>query len=424
MEHTLKLQVQSAPWVAALEKPLLIIFLFSVFLMPAFRIDPRYPAVFVSDLLLPFMIVLLLFRYRMSFLQSRYIQLLLLFCAYILLTIAVNGRIGHMRDYFEVLKTIKFAVAVLFIAAAAAHVNLMSLLRAVFVLLVLFNTLQYFGLFGFNEHIEVYYSNDKQLSVFGLNSIGESDTRRLLGTMGNPNPNAILFLFFAALFMPGKASGKYDRLLFYLSVLFIFLCQSRTGFLALIVILITGAVLFRYTWKTILEHTIILPLLYGAFTLIDMSFLDSSKGTYLGSLASPGLAESGSVQGRLQVWLHLWEMIKQKPLLGHAPYKEYLYNNELYPESEYVLMTWRYGFIGLVIYGLCLVIPGWQALQNCTSLAAKRLVLFTVVIGISALTNTPFSDPSIIMIFALAIGMFYAEILNSQADEKAASHRA
>ena len=111
--------------------------------------------------------------------------------------------------------------------------------------------------------------------------------------------------------------------------------------------------------------------------------------------------------GRVETWKYLWEMIKEKPIFGHAPYKEYFYENNLYSESEYVLQTWRYGFVGLFMFLTLLFIPFFSGLKNKTKKYSVEIIFIIIVMSINSLTNNPFSERVIMVLFAIVIGMFF-----------------
>jgi O-antigen ligase len=227
-----------------------------------------------------------------------------------------------------------------------------------------------------------------------------------LGTIGNPNNNAILFLFFCVLFIPKKLSGTKDWIWFFVAYLFFLTCQSRTGVIAFAAMSVLAMWLFQYSRTKII---IMVMCIVGGLTILKtVQFVQHDDKSYIGSMADgEALSKTNSVKGRLEVWNLLWEMIKQKPFFGHAPSKDFFYNNQLYSESEYVLMTWRYGFVGLLLYLLLILYPLAKAIKFKDELLPKQLILFTVVILITAITNNPLSNPSIFLMFAVMVSLFY-----------------
>ncbi|MBU2650553.1 MAG: O-antigen ligase family protein [Bacteroidetes bacterium] len=403
--------------------------LFSIFLLPSANPIPGWFAFRLEDLLLP-LIALYLFI-RRGFRFHAYAFYILAFAAYIFLTIAINGRLAEYRDYFEIFKLIKYLLYFWFFSLVAGSPGTIRILRWIFPLIFLFNLLHYFNLFDFNRIIEPFYASEVRLLFFGKNSLGEPATKRMLGTMDNPNNNAIVFLFFAAIFAPGNQIRKYDYLVFLLSFIGLLLTQSRTGMLAFVAIMIADIYIRRLNYKRVfflLSMFIIGFVLINAIEYFDIqskalptieeknAFIDKKQNLkfdellpateYLTNVIESDVSER-SVTGRLEAWQHLWGMIKLKPVFGHAPYKEYFYNNCVYSESEYILMTWRYGFIGLLLYLGFIVLPAILHFGKGSLLKYCPAVLFILVILITAFMNTPVCEPRILLLLAFAIAYFY-----------------
>ena len=134
---------------------------------------------------------------------------------------------------------------------------------------------------------------------------------------------------------------------------------------------------------------------------------------YLNSLVG-NMMKQHSFRSRLETWNILWEMIKQKPLLGYSPYKDYFYINNIYSENEYFLNAWRYGLLGLITYLMILWTSFFKAIKNCFSKSGFCLAMFTLVIAISALTNNPLSDTMIYMMFAFYAGLFFSDNIQTR----------
>jgi O-antigen ligase len=382
---------------------LLILFFLSLILIPSIKIGSIFFG--FEELLLP----IILFRIIQSKLYffDKYIWLMLILGAYILFTIAINGRLWSLRDYFEIYKVGKYILVILF----ARHVFLNNfgsfdkLVKYSFIALLAINLAHYFNILNFNEIIEPFYATSEiQLSTFGLDSLGNPAVRRMLGTMGNPNENAILFLFFFVYFLSVTNSQKSfnERIFIYLSFLCILLTQSRTGFISLALTYLFWCFFTKQKLKTVLFDLLFFALSFGiaiSFNTLALSYFANT---------SANLAENNSVMGRIEVWKHLSKMIVQKPFFGYGPNKDYFYDNNLYAESEYVLLTWRYGIVGLLFY------IGWLALPLYKTISHSRTHSFYIllfgVIAINAITNCPLSNPKILLLFALCIGYYYAKI--------------
>ncbi|MBP7497422.1 MAG: O-antigen ligase family protein [Bacteroidales bacterium] len=277
----------------------------------------------------------------------------------------------------------------------------------IFGLLIIFNFLHYFNINNFNDIIEPYYASGPHLIFFGRNTLGDPDTKRMLGTMGNPNNNGILFLFFTVLFSLKNNSSFFKYFLFYLCFIAILFCQSRTCFIIFVIIFLLNTLyLNRLHYTKIIAIAVIFILTYISLNIFSVfNASDKELSTkYLNEMIQYNMLETGTIQSRFITWNHLWDMIKEKPILGHAPYKEYFYNKKMYSENEYMLMLWRYGFIGLIFYILIIVYP-LKILDNFKDNPAPY---FLLTIIITALTNNPLSEPRILLMFAFFTALIYA----------------
>ena len=214
---------------------------------------------------------------------------------------------------------------------------------------MIFNTLHFFDFWDFNLIVEQYYNGGIHIKTFGLNSLGEPATKRLIGTIGNPNNNAILFLFFTVLLYSKKKKDYFLIFSIFLSLFFFFLCQSRTAIIALFAIIIIHLIIeFTNEKRTVLsiKNLIILSVCSLAFLFSNLI----NKPTYTMSMVKQNPTQSKSVQGRMEVWGDLLLMVKEKPIFGYGPNKNYFYQNKIYSESEYIMFIWRYGIVGLLAY--------------------------------------------------------------------------
>lgn len=377
-----------------------IAFLAGLFLLPAIEIRSSLPKVQPDEFLLPLIaLCCFLLPGKQTLWPLRTYGLIIAgMLLFVMLSMLVNSRLGNMRDAFEMVKLLKYALVIAFTALIVPHVRIRLLLQVALIASLIFNLLHYTDFMGFNQAVVSYYGAEVQVDTFGLNSLGQPDTKRILGVIGNPNGNAILFLFFATFFFPPKNASWKEQLWFFLAVFGVLACQSRTAFIALLLIVPLGVWHYRYGWKQLLLLVFLIAVLYSLLLLLG--------NLYISSLTSGKLMQSNAVRGRFEVWGMLWEMIKAKPLLGYGPFKDYFYTNNIYPENEYILYLWRYGFLGLPFYFLLLCWPavrGWQTRMHPTGI---NLLLFAIVIAVSALTNTPLSEPKNMMMFALFIGIW------------------
>jgi len=377
-----------------LQDILLILVLLSTFILPPIRFADL-PSLQLVDFIWPFLFVPL---YRRSAPRdlSKYIILIALVMVWMCVSIAANGRIGVLNDWFEIIKELKYLGLVCFFATIVSGTVLNRGIEITFYFMLVVNGLHYFNVFNINQLIIDVYEGGIHIELFGLNSLGEPGAKRMVGVYRNPNINAILFSFYAIWYFPVKWKGR-GSVLFLLSLLCFFLCQSRTGLIAFGAWFILGMILYRFAIKQVLTTILAAIGTYGLAYGLDSS--------YFASAFSTNVAELGSVRGRLETWRMLGNMIKKKPWLGHGPFKQYFYDNELYAESEYVLQTWRYGIPGLSLLLVKLIYPLIALKKWIQKDSVKKLFLFTVVILITSLTNNPLQDRNILVLSAIILGL-------------------
>ena len=402
----------------------------SITLIPSFTISENLPAFQLLDILLPFLVVLIYVQ-RAELVVHKIYKYLFLFSFYILFTIFWNGRMAEIRDYFEIYKIFKFTCVILFFSTIDISNFYKKILYPIFGMLVVFNIFHYFNWFNFNYVLEHFYNGGIHIQTFGLNSIGGEATRRMIGTIGNPNNNAILFLVLAMLFLPRQKQDLFRLGIFFLAISMFFLCQSRTGLIALFAMIMVymiiairkkelkllnkyslfnlGIIITSYTIAHLFSVNAVSANPYYSDVVLNGQAMENGGMTpsYLNSIFSSSVYQSNSVQGRLIIWKHLWEMIQLKPLFGYGPYKEYFYENELYAESEYVLMTWRYGFLGLIAYFGFYGFLVYESIKNIKSKYGLTMLLVTVIYSIAALTNNPLMNKDLFILIAIVLGLFY-----------------
>ncbi len=385
---------------------LAILVLMDAFVFPDVRISSRLPAFQLTDFLWPLGILLILpnlKKVRINF----WLLWLGLFSIYLVIPIALNGRLGEVNDWFEIYKTLKLGGLFLLFSFASTQ-NFTGFIRASFIGLVVINLLHFFDVLNFNHWMQEVYGSSIHWEFFGKDSEGNPAVKRMLGTLGNPNSNALLFLFFAVFFNPQENSWK-AKAWFFSALLMVFMCQSRTSLLGCFAIIIY-LLIVQYKQGN-RNHLWQIPLLTAVVYCIGL-MLSTSFFRYTGysdSLLNGSAMHSHSLRSRWETWGILWEMIQEKTWFGYGPYKSFFTENHLYAENEYLLMWWRYGLFGIIFYLGILLIPLRLLLRNFAELKHQRYVVFSAVMFLAALTNNPLTERSIGMLFVFLVALAYHE---------------
>ena len=376
-----------------------IFLVFASMCVPAITLNENIPSIHILDFSLPIILCFIALKGAWKSMQF-YVWIPFIFAGFILTTMWWNIVHVSTSDYFEVYKWFKYGCAFLFFSQLDFTV-VKRMIPLLFLFICLLNVVHFLELFGINDVLEKYYNGGIHLQFFGKDSDGGPAVKRLVGTMGNPNINAILFGLFSIYFFPIHFERK-KVLIYFLSILFVFLCQSRTALLVLLTLYGYLALVHAHIWtkKQWMLMFIGLVLTFLCAWMFATSFFQYTS--YNNSLLDGSVLKSGSARGRLETWKLLGEMILQKPLLGHGPFKQYFYEHKIYSENEYILMTWRYGLVGLMLYLSIFLIPLKKMWKDFKELSIQGSLLILLML-VSALTNNPFTERNIELLFCVGL---------------------
>lgn len=381
----------------------LIFFLliFSALLIPPLRFSFLPFAIEVTDLIFPFVLFLIFKNKWYKKDNKMYLLVGVVISAYILLTIIINNQIHYINNYFEIYKLLKLFFFFIFIKECFNPSIHYLFFDIIFVCLLLFNFLHYYNIFGFNETIMPLYcgENNNQLLRFGYYSNGIPGPKRMIGTMMNPNHNAILFIFFSILYAPRKEWAKKHIAFFFLSLLAMLLCQSRTGIAVFLILFVINYIFSKISLKKILIQSCLV------FIIIATGL---NVGTYIVTITDPDLNKTNSWQTRVQVWSMMIDKVKDKPFFGYSPNKEFFYSNQIHSDNEYISILYRYGCIGLILYIMLYIIPLFRSFKLAfISLEAKNIILCIILFGFTSLMNEPMSNPRTSLFYVFLLAVFY-----------------
>lgn len=390
---------KSKTWVTYLG----VFIVFASLCLPAITLRSTLPSIHILDICLP-----LMFGYvwmNKSQLGTGYgAWIPFVFSGFVLFSIVIQGHHTSTSDYFEVYKWIKFGFAIWFFSLLDYSL-FKRFIPWIFGVLAVINTIHFLEFTPLNKVLEHYYNGGLQIQYFGKDSLGAPAVKRLVGTMGNPNINALLFGFFSLYYFPTNVNRK-KLVLFFVSLLFIFLCQSRTALLFIFCIFAFLAIFKTRIWTKKQWLLVVFGTICTFFIawMLATSFFQFTS--YNNSLLDGTAFHSGSARGRLETWSMLGKMIIEEPLFGHGPYKEFFYQNKIYSENEYILMTWRYGILGLLIYVSIFLIP-FKKLVSCENEIPLKGSLMLIMMLVSAITNNPLTERNIELLFCIGIAWIF-----------------
>lgn len=381
----------------------LIVLLFTIVFVPFVPISASFNLSLEIILLLYPLVRLGIFR---QFKLDSYSIFLFTFSLYIFFTIAINKHLNHWNEYFEILKVFKFILIYQFSFFVFQEVSFRKLLikslHVLFISYAVLNLIHFFDFFNFTRSFLIFYDpNQIDVQLYGLNSAGMPAAKRIIGTLGNPNDNAIFLLFFFVFYISRVAYDKInwksiDLYGFIFSGVLVFLTQSRTGIVAMLFIFLIHLTLNRkYMLNVLLTIVPTIALIY-LFTVLDSVSFRYMQNT------SVMITQNNSFSMRIEIWKQLLREWWQKPFFGYGPNKAHMYANNVYPENEYIFYLWRYGIIGLCYYLGTVTYPVLLFLRKIKG--HKFFLYFMLVILITALTNNPLTNMKFMLIIALVFG--------------------
>ena len=385
---------------------LLVLTFVGTVLLPPILVSKSIPKIEISDITfgLLSLVSLVLERDHLLAVFIKYKGLFISFLGLIFIasiSIIFNGRLTQYRDWFEPIKFFKLTALLSFILVYMKGREIDQVVKFTFLSVLTFNLCHYFNLFHFNDSIVVFYAPAHHLDLFGLNSIGEPSTRRMLGTLGNPNNNSIMFLLFVIYFLPIRGAKLIENHI-YVSIasIFVLACQSRTGFITLVLVITVYCIfiLQKNNWKLILFYVGIIGL--------GHVLLQLSGNIYIGSLADASLLESAK-RNRFDQWLLILDSMPGKWIIGHGVNKEYLETNGIYAENEYMLLLFRYGVLSVLSYLTICWVFFKTSFTNIQSKGGMTIFGVLIIMLVPGITNSPFHvvKLSVLIVFFLGIGL-------------------
>lgn len=306
---------------------------------------------------------------------------LLMFFWELACTTIVYGRTDS-GDLMYLLRILKLPV-VFTISASMLNVsrtNSVIVVRSVFYLLAAINLFIVLDPFGAGSELQMAYSM-KSADLFS--TFNEPGYFRLSGTFRNPNDNALLMGVFLLFFLALSFKEYWKEIV--LATAIIFLTQSRTALIALLVCLSVAATVpaFRGSGKKMW--------VYISSILVILTFLVVAKPHNLYSLVNGDAFRSYSWNTRVVLFMEFWDSPSQMILTGYGLITDVRDYFGLYLDSEYSAVLYQFGVIGLFLWVLI-----WFGfiVRSEISFNLILLVVFVLVISITNYTvHNPLISP-------------------------------
>jgi O-antigen ligase len=215
-------------------------------------------------------------------------------------------------------------------------------------------------------------------------------------------------------------------LFFFAGVIAILATQSRTGFVAFVVVFCVNYFGAKIKWQPMVIQIAVVCVVSWIFLLGNYNFGITkvtnnelnNNSDYLLSLMNRNALTSSSISGRLRVWYDLMHQFLQKPVFGHAPQKNHFYENHLHADNGYILWAWRYGITGFAAFVAIFLLPVRKIIQKLrASIEAKQFLLVIITFIITNLTNSPLSNTTLSLLFFIFAGVFYCQYYHSKNED-------
>ncbi len=344
---------------------------------------------------------------------ATYLKLLALFVACILASIVTNQRIHVYQDYVEISTVLIAGGSTILWFEIGSREKLASLfgrwfigLCAVYLTVCAWQIVGWWTSSPFGGLYAAYATPQTVEAAALLAQRGESD--RFAGLSSNPNAHAaLLLLLFLAAWLTGRRRALDSALEGLCFVLVVF-AQSRTGLIAMLAALsLLVASRVRSAEAAIGASLLVLLVIFLIVSLSRWLTL-----TFVESVFSENIFEHNSFLLRAGRWRELLEEALRSPVFGNAPRQEHFEATGAHFDSEYLLVVWRYGLLGLAAYLLVLVGPVISVLltkraDRLTTALSSALFAATVVIGV---TNVTLSDLRFAVFHSMIVGLCFGRL--------------
>jgi hypothetical protein len=263
-----------------------------------------------------------------------------IFWGYLAMNSAVSG-----QDLSELLKPVLYLlIYVVVVSIGISGKELPELQRVILIMLTIaaiIAIIQYFAP-EIIQPILTLYTDTERLSAY--------KNSRATGTMGNANDLGMLFVLGSALAFfvhRQKLFGLFTGfLILALQILGVFASGSRTGAIAL------GVVLLYFLYIEIAKYRNFKSLvLLALFAVVALSIVGRFSDLLYQSIerysSTSDFTEVRSLALRIVATLETFQLIRLSPVLGWGPNKNgFVIGNNV--DNEYILLLYRYGIAGLL----------------------------------------------------------------------------
>ena len=392
------------PWVDKIA-----LFLVAFILIMNFLIPERWSISRLENLLLPLIGVIIVSINKFKVNKTIIYTLIALFIATVLSNIA-NSK--GLNAYMISLRFLKYIFIFLLVSHSAIRQrkSIDTIFDFFAIALIIINCIQIINPFGWGIDLLQLYSNHEQ--NYELNEHLNRNFR-LFGTQNNPNNNAVLWsmlcIYYFARTLSRKSILNYTIICF--GILFIFLTQSRTCLLGIVIAGGTYLLVQNFSIKRVS-----LLLIGGLFVI---ALIQLSGLSYMQQIIHNNPLKISSLNQRYDVWESLFELWKTEPILGLGLNTDFISLVGKSPDSEYFYFLAGNGLIFIIPYlFLLLYIITTGIIKIKTSSSYVLYIMLPTLLIINAITNYSFNNIKIATLFFILIALTNRQSILSKNHEE------
>jgi hypothetical protein len=210
--------------------------------------------------------------------------------------------------------------------------------KAAFMALAIINVLILVNIGGTGESIQYLFTPKSDFLISNFNEVGGF---RLAGTFMNPNDNAAVFGLFFLYFLSDGIRKNWQFLI--IAFVLVLLTQSRTVFMALVVISLMEYIM---SYKAN-RGSIWIPI---SVLLVSAAFLLVFNASNLVSIVTGEAFVSNSWMTRLDNLRLFSDIPMSNRIFGHGVLNDPYASLGVFIDSEYLAILFQYGIIGFLIW--------------------------------------------------------------------------
>ncbi|MCK9549670.1 O-antigen ligase family protein [Aquamicrobium sp.] len=330
--------------------------LFSIILLPSFRVFPGFPSIRFDDIILlswPFIFLMQnkLHIPRQSILRAGLMLAFVFLLPFSILNGTVNGYESSFGDFNQIVRIFKYISMYVISSVVLFYIDDFRMVRIIKftiwcgIILLIISFFQYFNLFNLNKYYVQIIAPTQYETL-----LDDYPNPRPVGMIGNPNELGFMFVILSiiSLWCVFYFRARWYIFAFFLFFFGVLMTLSRGSMVALgsglvVFFLIHSfhggilsrikASLFIVILVSFLLSVAMIPQIYEAYTWRFMNIFDMKNDI--------------SFMTRVDNWSENINIIKEHPVIGVGPLSRFDF--EYAADNEWLLIWRRYGVIGVII---------------------------------------------------------------------------